>query len=130
MIKSEAYLDQSSGDVDDLERRIDALTEKTEGVWACVQCGKIDKSKFHLRRHTESHIEGFTFACNNCEKTYPHRNPLKSHVLRSHPEERAAKPFSCDVCSSEHKTRSAVKIHKKKNHMSEPSTEDVKESGN
>ena len=122
MIKSED-LDQSSREVDELERRIDALTEKRESVWTCIQCGKSDKSRFHLRRHTESHIEGFTFACNRCDKTYPHRNPLKSHVLRSHPEDRAAKPFTCDICSSEHKTKSAVGIHKKKNHMSEPSIE-------
>ena len=114
------YLDKTLGEDADLETRIDALTEYREGVWTCIKCGKNDKSKFHLRRHSETHVDGFTFACNKCEKTFPHRNPLKSHILKTHPEERTAKPFNCDICSSEHTTRAAVKYHKERMHKSEP----------
>lgn len=104
-------LDRTSGENMELDGKIDALTEKRDGVWTCKQCGKTDKTKFHLRRHAETHIDGFTFACNKCDKTFPHRYPLKNHILKNHPEERAVKPFNCHICKSEHKTKAAVRSH-------------------
>ena len=110
-------LDESFGnDMDNLERKITDLIEQREGVWACMQCGKNDKSKFHIRRHVEIHIGGFTFNCNKCEKNFPHRNALKAHVLRSHPEERIVKPYNCDSCNSSHKNSKALKEHNNRSH--------------
>ena len=114
--------DESSGnDMDSLDRKIDYLIEKREEVWACMQCGKNDKSKFHIRRHVEIHIGGFTFNCNKCEKNFPHRNALKAHVLRSHPEERTVKPYNCDSCNSSHKNSKALKEHNNRSHKGDSS---------
>ena len=117
-------LDESLGnDMDNYEKKIDDLTENREGVWTCIQCGKNDKLKFMIRRHAEIHIGGFTFTCNKCEKNFPHRNALKAHVLRAHPEERTIKPYNCDSCDSSHKNARGLKEHKYRNHKGDASCE-------
>ena len=97
--------------------------ENREGVWTCLQCGKNDKLKFLIRRHVESHIVGFTFDCNTCEKPFSYRYTLKAHALRVHPKEWKAKPYKCDICSSSHKNARSLKEHKYRIHKSDASYE-------
>ena len=66
------------------EERIDALAEFGGDGWKCKQCGKQDKTRFLIRRHIESHIEGFTFPCHLCEKIFLRRNHLKTHMGAGH----------------------------------------------
>ena len=77
-------LDLSVGENLLWEERIDALAEHGEDGWSCKQCGKHDKNRFTARRHIETHIEGFTFSCTLCEKTFSQRNHLKTHMGVSH----------------------------------------------
>ena len=72
--------------------------------------------RFSARRHAETHIEGFTHPCSNCDKTFSTRNGLGVHKLRQHPEDKAPKPFNCDICDKAYSTKIAVKVHKKRNH--------------
>jgi len=106
-------LDATIGDNTELEERIDALTEKKEGLWTCIQCGKTDRQRFHLRRHAETHIEGFSHACNLCGKTFSQRAHLKTHAWKDHPEE---KPFSCEICNMPSKSIALLKVHKQRKH--------------
>jgi len=111
-------LDKTVGDNVELEEKIDELCERREGIWTCIQCGKTDKMRFHLRRHVETHLQGFTHTCTSCDKTFTTRATLKAHVLRSHPEEKTVveKPFNCDICDMPSKSRAAVNMHKQRRH--------------
>ena len=105
-------------DNSELDKCIDALTEQgNDGSWICQKCGKKDKSKFHLRRHVETHVEGFKHPCNFCEREFTQRALVKAHVLRNHSEERPQKPYTCNICSMPSTSMSAVKIHKQRKHL-------------
>ena len=105
-------------DNSELDKCIDALTEQVDdGSWICKKCGKKDKSKFHLRRHVETHVEGFKHPCNFCEREFTQRALVKAHVLRNHSEERSPKPYTCDICDMPSTSISAVKIHKHRKHL-------------
>ena len=111
--KDEPMMEDNS----ELDKCIDDLTEQgDDGSWICQKCGKKDKSKFHLRRHAETHVVGFKHPCTFCEREFPQRALVKAHVLRSHSEERAPKPYNCDICSMPSASISAVKIHKQRKH--------------
>ena len=102
----------------DLDKCLDSLTEQgDDGSWICNKCGKKDRSKFHLRRHAETHVEGFKHPCTFCEREFSQRVLVKAHVLRAHSEERAPKPYSCDICKKPSASMSAVKIHKQRRHF-------------
>ena len=66
------------------EEKIDALAEYGVDGWKCKRCGKQDKNRSWIRRHIESHIEGFTFPCHLCEKTFSKRYKLKTHMGAVH----------------------------------------------
>ena len=72
------------------EERIDALVEHGEDGWTCKQCGKHGRNKSKARNHIETHIEGFTFSCTACEKTFSKRIHLKKHIslMRKHLQRR------------------------------------------
>ena len=105
-------------DNSELDKCIDSLTEQVDdGSWVCKKCGKKDKSKFHLRRHAETHVEGFKHPCTFCEKEFSQRALVKAHVLRNHSEERPPKPFTCDICNMPSTSTLAVKVHKQRKHL-------------
>ena len=66
------------------EEKIDALAEHGGDGWKCRRCGKQDRNRSWIRRHVESHIEGFTFPCHLCEKTFSKRYKLKTHMGAVH----------------------------------------------
>ena len=70
----------------DAKSAVDELVEKTEEGWRCKQCGKITKSTANsgIRRHAEIHIEGLSFNCQHCEKTFRSRDLLKAHKYKHH----------------------------------------------
>ena len=70
----------------------------------------------NLRRHAETHVEGFSHPCSFCEKEFPQRNLLKAHKLRAHPEHRVIKPFNCDLCDHASISAKAIEAHKMKMH--------------
>ena len=55
---------------DELRGQINSMMEKvTEGEfkWICTECGKASKDKQGMSRHVETHIEGVSYPCNQCE---------------------------------------------------------------
>ena len=70
--------------VDEIEQKIEELTDRIDGVWTCKVCGKTSGRKLHLGWHIESHIEGLSFPCNECDKTFRSRCSLYSHFSRFH----------------------------------------------
>ena len=62
---------------------VDDLVEKTENGWMCKACGKTTKTS-DIRRHAEIHIEGLSFDCHLCGKTFRSRNSFKTHKSVHH----------------------------------------------
>ena len=100
------------------------VERKTGLIWnshqLCMYVGlslsTLNRSKFHLRRHAETHIGGFSHLCQFCEKEFPHRAALKAHKLKAHPEHRVVKPFNCDLCDVASTSLIGLEAHKKRMH--------------
>ena len=71
-------------DMSDLDKKIKELTDKINGVFTCKVCGKTAKDKTHLRNHIETHMEGLSFPCAFCEKTFRSRHSLVCHRSKYH----------------------------------------------
>ena len=68
----------------DARAAVDDIVEKTENGWMCKSCGKTMKTPSDIRRHAEIHIEGLSYQCPLCDKTFRQRNLLKSHKVAKH----------------------------------------------
>ena len=56
-----------------------------DGVYSCGYCGKVgDRNVFHMRNHVETHMEGLSFSCQSCDKTFRSRESLRVHKYKSH----------------------------------------------
>ena len=56
-----------------------------DGVYSCGYCGKAgDKNFYNMRNHVETHMEGLSFPCQSCDKTFRSRNSLSLHKSRYH----------------------------------------------
>ena len=81
-----------SGDLEDLEQRVQSMMEKSQNKLAnghqkadmCKVCGKEGKRNV-IKDHIEAnHLEGIVLPCNNCEKTFRCRSGLRTHMQRGH----------------------------------------------
>ena len=78
-----------SGDItkEDLEARKMSMIERVEdGIcsWRCRVCGKTTKQSQDIKRHTETHLEGVAYPCNQCGKFSRSGNALQVHVSTYH----------------------------------------------
>ena len=60
------------------------ITKDEDGMWRCKRCPKVSRMKSHITDHVETHLEGISFPCNLCDKSYKMRDTLRSHVKRKH----------------------------------------------
>ena len=60
--------------IEDIKIKIDSLLERDlEGVYRCTACGKTNKgvaAKNNMKQHIETHFEGISHPCKQCEKSY------------------------------------------------------------
>ena len=77
----------------ELDLQINEMIEKNGGVWRCKICGKTTTRHADIRKHTETHIEGMSHACDICSKIFQNRHGLKTHISNIHSE-----LFLCDTC--------------------------------
>ena len=63
----------------DLAEQIDSMLVKRDGLWNCTICGIGKNHKNHMKMHVEIHVEGLSYPCNNCGKTFRSRTTLKRH---------------------------------------------------
>ena len=69
-----------------LEEKIQSLLVRSDNMWSCNVCGKINKKLGKTRKHVETHIEGFSHLCPHCEKMCKTSNGLEVHVKTKHEE--------------------------------------------
>ena len=68
----------------ELDKQIEEILVKRNGVWTCKVCGKFANHKSKLKQHVETHIDGFSHPCSICGKSYRSRNVLRMHLSRDH----------------------------------------------
>ena len=92
--------------------QINKMIEKNDGVWRCKICGKTTTKTTIIRQHAEIHIEGMSFACHICSKTYTSRHTLKCHISNIYSE-----LFYCDICEKTGLNRGAYREHKRRHNL-------------
>ena len=61
------------------------LVRADDGTYSCGICGKAgDRYKNNMRNHVETHMEGLSFPCQSCDKTFRSRNSLSFHKSKYH----------------------------------------------
>ena len=60
------------------------IVRNAENMWECLQCGRSFARKDNLKNHVETHLEGLSFDCPMCEKTFRSRHSLTMHKHRFH----------------------------------------------
>ena len=76
-----------SEDYSDVENAVNQYIEKgDDGKHKCALCGKVQQNGnlTHLKNHIETHLEGLSFPCQLCGKTFRSRNALNIHNTRYH----------------------------------------------
>ena len=103
IIKSE---DNASNE---LEVQIKNMIHKKGGLWECLVCEKIAKTKHNIKNHAETHIEGVLHKCHICNKRSSTRSALATHLNDFHSQ----LTFDCNVCLKVGMTKMTFKIHKR-----------------
>ena len=71
--------------IQDLDAKILELIEKDIGrSWKCTLCNKVTRDKTHAREHVESHFEGLSFPCSDCDAVFKSRAGLRVHISNKH----------------------------------------------
>ena len=77
-----SFAQEHLGDVNNtVDKHIEALDD---GKYKCKFCGKIASLKHHIKNHIETHLEGLSFSCELCDKTFRSRNSFFTHKSRFH----------------------------------------------
>ena len=89
---NERVISLNSEDVNDVNQHADELIETLpNGSLKCKHCGKIANkgnlksfSRRNMRNHVETHLDGLSFDCKLCGKTFRSRPSLNMHISRQH----------------------------------------------
>ena len=74
-----------NGEQEEIDRVVDEHIETfSDGNLKCSFCGKLAKTRQNIRAHVETHLEGISYPCPSCEKTFRSRNAFALHKSRSH----------------------------------------------
>ena len=60
------------------------LVRAEDGTYSCGACGKAGTHLGDMRKHMETHMEGLSFPCQSCDKTFRSRNLLNVHKSKYH----------------------------------------------
>ena len=92
IIKTEtgtAILNIDLGDdsnLEEIEAKIsENIQKEDDGTFSCKICGKSGvKHIRNMKNHVETHMEGLSFPCQICGKTFRNRNSLNKHKFYKH----------------------------------------------
>ena len=72
-------------DMNEIDNTINQHFEKlAAGEFKCKLCGKEAKRSIDMKRHIETHLEGLSYPCQVCGKTFRSRNSLNTHKVTFH----------------------------------------------
>ena len=70
---------------EDIDRQLDELIQKEGSQYRCKPCGKMSSRKYHAYEHAETHMEGLSFNCQMCDKTFRSRSSYRQHITQRCP---------------------------------------------
>jgi len=73
-----------SSDKSEINMKINELLTKSDGLFRCRSCGKSSKDKTNMKRHIETHIDGLSYSCQMCDKTFRTSQAFHTHTGREH----------------------------------------------
>ena len=83
--KSIYFISGDFNDIRELDNKIEEnINRDVDGMFKCNICPKVNRNKGHMREHVESHIDGLSFPCHHCDKTFRSRNSLRKHSYVKH----------------------------------------------
>ena len=74
----------ATNDKSEIDQKIKELIVKADTGFVCTACGKTGKDSSNMKKHAETHIEGLSYNCQLCDKTFRSRNLLLNHNSRFH----------------------------------------------
>ena len=79
-------LDVDTSNIEEVDEKIvENIQKDHDGTFSCRICGKSGvKQKVNMKKHVEIHIEGLSFPCQHCGKTFRSRNLLHTHTSTFH----------------------------------------------
>ena len=87
-MKKSVLVQVVDANMEDIKGQIISMLEKTGGKgeksWKCIVCGKTSNYRQTFERHIETHIQGISYPCNQCEAIKRSSNALYLHVTRHH----------------------------------------------
>ena len=74
-------IDTDASNIAEVDAKImEYIVKNQDGSYACDLCGKNSgKKKDHAKNHVETHMEGLSFPCQSCDKTFRSRESLRIH---------------------------------------------------
>ena len=75
----------SAENLNEIEEKVSQYVEKLDSKrFRCTICGKEAVLQRNLKNHIETHLEGLSFPCSTCGKTFRSRNSLFCHQNKFH----------------------------------------------
>ena len=69
--------------LEELDAYIGQQMSRTAEGHKCNICNKTSRKPSHMKEHIEIHINGLSFNCDRCGKTYSNRNNLRNHKIKT-----------------------------------------------
>ena len=60
------------------------IETKEDGTFSCSMCGTSGSMKHVIQYHVETHLDGLSFPCSVCDKTFKTRNSQRVHLSLKH----------------------------------------------
>ena len=78
--------EDTASNIEEVDAKIaENMLKESDGTFSCQLCGKSGvKTRQNMKKHVETHLEGLSFPCQHCGKTFRFRNALQVHNSRRH----------------------------------------------
>ena len=71
-------------DMAEVDEKIQQLMETRDGIFHCKACVYSSRQSTHMKEHVERHIDGLSYPCQFCDKTFRYKNSLRKHLYNFH----------------------------------------------
>ena len=80
----------NSPSLEDTKKVVDQMIVKDGDSWLCKTCNKTTRTNCQIRKHAEIHIDGLSFPCLICGKTFRSRQSFSQHKFSQHKQKQTS----------------------------------------